>query len=93
MQAAPKKKKIENQAGCAKENKIENQAGCEKHSPALTKEKECHTHTHTHTHFGTRSLNTLLIPIDILLSLLVEEFYGTRHYSNSFSKIDVGSGF
>jgi len=26
MQAAPKKKKIENQAGCAKENKIENQA-------------------------------------------------------------------
>jgi len=49
MQAAPKKKKIENQAGCAKENKIENQAGCEKHSPALTKEKECHTHTHTHT--------------------------------------------
>jgi hypothetical protein len=30
---------------------------------------------------------TLLIPIDLFLSLLVEEFYGTRYQSGSFSFI------
>jgi len=36
---------------------------------------------------------TLLIPIDLYLFLLVEEFYGTRYQSGSFSLINVGSGF
>ena len=36
---------------------------------------------------------TLLIPIDLILFLLVEELYGTRHQSGSFSLIYVGSGF
>ena len=36
---------------------------------------------------------TLLIPIDLFLFLLVEEFYGTRYQSDPFSKISVESGF
>ena len=36
---------------------------------------------------------TLLIPIHISISFVVEEFYGTRHHSDgSFSLNDVGSG-
>jgi len=33
---------------------------------------------------------TLLIPINLILFLLVEEFYGTRYLSGSFSLINVG---
>jgi len=36
---------------------------------------------------------TLLIPIDLYLFLLVEEFYDTRYQSCSFSLINVGIGF
>ena len=35
----------------------------------------------------------LLIPIDFPSLLAVEELYGTRYQSGSFSLIDVGSGF
>ena len=35
----------------------------------------------------------LLIPIDLFLFLLVEEFYGTRYQSGSFPLINVGSVF
>jgi hypothetical protein len=35
---------------------------------------------------------TLLIPIDLLLFLLVEEFDGTRYQSGSNFLINVGSG-
>jgi hypothetical protein len=36
---------------------------------------------------------TLLIPIDLILFILVEDFYGTRYQSGSFSFINVGSCF
>jgi hypothetical protein len=36
---------------------------------------------------------SLLIPIDLFLFLLVEEFYGTQYQSGSFSLNNVGSGF
>ena len=36
---------------------------------------------------------TLLIPIDFPLPFVVEELYGTRYQSGSFSLINVGSGF
>ena len=36
---------------------------------------------------------TLLIPIDFPFLFAVEELYGTRYQSGSFSIIDVGSGF
>ena len=36
---------------------------------------------------------TLLIPIDFPFLFVVEELYGTRYQSGSFSLIDVGSGF
>jgi hypothetical protein len=39
------------------------------------------------------SLQTLLIPIDDFLFILVEEFYGTRYQSGSFSLIKVEYGF
>jgi hypothetical protein len=34
---------------------------------------------------------TLLIPIDLFLFLLVEEFYGTRYQSGSFSLTNTGN--
>ena len=36
---------------------------------------------------------TLLIPIDFIFLFTVEEYYGTRYQSGSFSLINVGSGF
>ena len=36
---------------------------------------------------------TLLIPIDIHLFLLVEEFHGIRYWSGSYSLLKMGSGF
>jgi hypothetical protein len=36
---------------------------------------------------------TLLIPIDFPFLFAVEELYGTRYQSDSFSLINVGSGF
>ena len=36
---------------------------------------------------------TLLTPIDLFLILLVDELYGTRYQSGSFSSINVESGF
>jgi hypothetical protein len=35
---------------------------------------------------------TLLIPIDFSILFAVEELYGTRYQSGSFSLINVGSG-
>jgi len=35
---------------------------------------------------------SILIPIILFLLLLVEEFYGTRYQSGSFSLVNVGSG-
>ena len=36
---------------------------------------------------------TLLIPIDFPFLFAVEELYGTRYQSGSFSLVNVGSGF
>jgi len=48
--------------------------------------------THTRRRFQVKPA-TLLIPIDLFLFPLVEEFYGTRYQSGSFSLINVESFF
>jgi hypothetical protein len=44
------------------------------------------------SHFQAKPA-TLLIPIDFPFLLAVEELYGTRYLSGSFSLINAGSGF